>query len=198
MRWFDSSFDYIQEFVERWNKQVKRLKWTFLVIAVILVVVGILCIRFPVGIFTAMQMLAAAALIVQGIYFLVSYASTTYYFKDPMQIVMGILNIVLGLLLFTSPVALTVNTLTFMLSFLLIFSGAEKIAFAGKLKYYRIMRTGIMTFSGVLNILLAVVFLVLPLVSILVLHYIMAAYFIVNGVALLIEALSMKPIDLRR
>lgn len=196
MKWFDRNFDYIQEFAEHWNKHVKRLKWTFLVIAVLLVAVGILCIRFPVGTFAAMQTLAAAALIVQGIYFLVSFASTTGYFKDPMQIVMGILNIVLGLLLFASPVALTVNALTFMLAFLLLFSGAEKLAFARKLKYYRIMRTGLMTFCGVLSIVLAVVFLVLPLVSALVLHDIMAAYFIVNGVALLIEVLSMKRIAL--
>lgn len=198
MRWFDSNFDYVNEFIERWNQRVKKLKYAFIAIAVILVVIGIFCIFLPWETFSAMQILAAAALVVQGIHFIVSYASTTFYFKDPMQIVMGILNIILGILLLASPVALTATTLAFIFSFLLIFSGAERIAFAGKLKYYRIMNTGIMTFSGVLSIILAVVFLALPLVSLLVLNYIVAAYLIVSGVALFIEAVSMKTIAPRR
>lgn len=196
MRWFDSSFDYIREFIESWNKKVKHLKWTLIAVAVVLVLVGVLCILFPIEVFTMMQILAAAALVVQGIYSIVSYAATTYYFRDPMQLVMGILNIVLGILVLASPVTLTASSLTVMFAFLLLFSGAEKIAFAGKLRYYRIMRTGLMTFSGVLSILLAVVFLVLPLASILILNYIVAAYLIISGIALFIEALGMKRIDL--
>lgn len=196
MRWFDSSFDYIREFIESWNKKVKHLKWTLIAVAVVLVLVGVLCILFPIEVFTMMHILAAAALVVQGIYSIVSYAATTYYFRDPMQLVMGILNIVLGILVLASPVTLTASSLTVMFAFLLLFSGAEKIAFAGKLRYYRIMRTGLMTFSGVLSILLAVVFLVLPLASILILNYIVAAYLIISGIALFIEALGMKRIDL--
>ena len=196
MRWFDRSFDYINEFIEKWNKQVKRLKCIFLAIAIALIIVGICCIFFPMEVFTAMQALAAAALIVQGIYFIISYVSATFYFKDPMKIVMGILNIILGILLLFSPVALTASTLTFLFAFLLIFTGAEKIAFAAKMKYYRIMNTGSMTFGGILNIILAVIFLLLPVLSLLVLNYIIAAYLIVSGVALFIEALSMKKIML--
>ena len=194
MKWFDRNFDYINEFIERWNQGVKRLKIIFIVIAVILAVVGVCCIFLPLETFSVMQFLAAAALIVQGIYCIVSYASATYYFKDPMKIVMGILNILLGIFVLFSPVVLTAATLAFLFAFLLLFSGAEKIAFAGKLKYYQIMNTGVMTFSGVLSIILAVVFLVLPLLSALVLNYIVAAYLIVSGISLFIEALSMKPI----
>lgn len=194
MRWFDRNFDYINEFIERWNKQIKRRKYTFIVIALILAAVGACCIFLPAETFTVMQILAAAALIIQGIYFIISYACTTYYFKDPMQIVTGILNILLGILLFFSPIALTASTLTFMFAFLLLFSGAEKLSFASKMNYYRIMDTGFLTFSGILNIILAIIFLVLPLVSMLVLNYILAAYLIVSGIALFIEALSMKKI----
>lgn len=197
MRWFDRDFDYIGEFVEKWNSRVKGTKRAFIVVAVILVLVGVTCVLFPIGTFAAMQVLAAAALVAQGIHFIVSYASETFYFKDPMKIVTGILNILLGLFLLFSPVMLTAASLTWMLALVLIFSGAEKIAFAGKMKYYRIMNTGIMTFCGVLNIILAVIFLVLPLVSMLALHYIVAAYLIVNGVALFAEALSMKQITPR-
>lgn len=192
--WFDKKFDYVHEFIENWNKQVKRLKGIFLLIAAILCLVGVLCIFLPMEGFSLVQLLAAAALVVQGLYFLISFASSTQYFKDPMQIVMGVLNILMGILLLLSPVVLTAATFTFLFAFLLLFSGAEKIAFAAKMRYFQIMNVGLMTFSGVLNILLAVIFLALPMLSILFLNYIIAAYLIVSGVTLFAEALSMKKI----
>ena len=83
-----------------------------------------------------------------------------------------------------------------MLAFLLIFSGAEKLSLASRLRYFRIPHTGSMTFSGVLNIILAVVFLLLPFVSALALNYILAAYLIIMGIALLIETAGMHKISL--
>ena len=62
------------------------------------------------------------------------------------------------------------------------------------MKYYRIMKTGMITFSGVGSIGLAVVFLLLPLLSMMVLNYILALYLIIGGITLLVEALSMKEI----
>lgn len=62
------------------------------------------------------------------------------------------------------------------------------------MKYYRIMKTGMITFSGVVSIVLAVVFLLLPLLSMMMLNYILALYLIIGGITLLVEALSMKEI----
>lgn len=194
MTWFDRDFDYINEFIETWNRRVKKLKTLFIVIAAVLVVIGVLCIFCPMETFAAMQFLVAAVLVVHGIGSLVGYASSTAYFKDPMQIVMGILNILLGVLLLFSPVELTVTAFTVMFAFLLIFTGAEKLSAAARLRYYRLMDPGAMIFSGVLSILLAVVFLALPMLSLLFFNYILAAYLIVSGVSLLAEALSMKKI----
>ena len=174
MRWFDSDFDYVQELVERWNNSRKKLRATYCIIAVILIAAGILIAVFPVSVFALIQYLAAAAVIVVGICHFVAFASMTYHFRDYMLILSGILNILLGLMLFIMPVALTVQVMTFMLAFLLIFSGAEKL---------------------ILNIILAVVFLALPFVSALALNYILAAYLILTGAALLIEAAGMHKIE---
>ena len=198
MRWFDPNYDYVNEFIEEWNKKVKKLKITGIVIALIMIVVGICCIFYPMETFSVIQGLAAAALIILGICNVAGYVASTYYFRDPMQIVNGILDILLGILLIFMPTAVTVSTLTFLLGFLLLFHGAERISLAGKLKFYRIMDTGFLTFGGVLDLILAVIFLALPLFSALVLNYIIAAYLIVNGVILLIEAISMKTIDPHR
>lgn len=196
MRWFDPDFDYVQELIDTWNKGRKRIRTAYFIIAVLLVAAGILTAVFPTGIFSVIQYLAAIAVIVVGIYHFVCYASMTYYFKDSMLIINGVLNILIGIMLLIMPVTLTVQIITFMLSFLLIITGAQKISFASKLKYYRISHTGFLTCSGVLNIILAVVFLLLPFASALTLNYILAAYLIISGIALFIEAAGMHKIEL--
>lgn len=196
MRWFDSDFDYVQELIDTWNKGRKRIRRTYFILAALLILAGILTAVFPVSIFAVIQYLAAAAVIVIGIYHFVAYSSVTYYFKDGMLIMSGILNILIGIMLLVMPVALTVQVITFMLAFLLIFSGAQKISFASRLKYFRIPHTSSLTFSGVLNIILAVIFLLLPFVSALALNYILAAYLIITGAALFVEALGMHKLSM--
>ena len=192
MKWFfDSGFDYINEFFENWNRKIKKMRNTCILVAVLLIVAGILCIAFPVEVFAVIQYVAAAALIIIGIYHIVSYVSTTYYFKDPMLIVMAVVNILMGVLVAAMPLILTVNVLTFMLAVLLIFSGAQKVSFASRLKYFGVQNTGMITVSGVLNIILSVIFILLPFASAVVLNYIIAAYLIMTGIALCIEAAGM-------
>lgn len=196
MRWFDSDFDYVQELIDTWNSRRKKMRTAYIIIAAVLLIAGILTAVFPVSIFAVMQYFAAAAVIVIGIYHFVTFASMTYYFRDYMLLLSGILNVLIGIMLFFMPVALTVQVITFLLAFLLIFSGAEKLSLASRLRYFRIPHTGSMTFSGVLNIILAVIFLLLPFVSALALNYILAAYLIIVGIALLIEAAGMHKISL--
>ena len=196
MRWFDSDFDYVQELIDTWNSRRKKMRAAYIIIAAVLLIAGVLTAVFPVGIFTVIQYFAAVAVIAVGIYHFVAFASMTYYFRDYMLLLSGILNVMIGIMLFVMPVALTVQVITFLLAFLLIFSGAEKLTLASRLRYFRIPHTGSATFSGVLNIILAVVFLLLPFVSALALNYILAAYLVITGIALLIEAAGMHKISL--
>lgn len=196
MRWFDSEFDYVQELIDTWNKKRKKVRTAYFIIVAVLFLAGILTAVFPVRVFAVIQYLAAAAVIVIGIYHFVAYTSMTYYFKDGMLIMSGILNILIGIMLLIMPITLTVQVVTFMLAFLLIFTGAQKISFASRLKYFQIPNTGSLTFSGILNIILAVIFLLLPFVSALALNYILAAYLIITGAALFVEALGMHKLNM--
>lgn len=196
MRWFDSEFDYVQELIDTWNKKRKKVRTAYFIIAAVLFLAGILTAVFPVRVFAVIQYLAAAAVIVIGIYHFAAYTSMTYYFKDGMLIMSGILNILIGIMLLIMPITLTVQVVTFMLAFLLIFTGAQKISFASRLKYFQIPNTGSLTFSGILNIILAVIFLLLPFVSALALNYILAAYLIITGAALFVEALGMHKLNM--
>ena len=195
MRWFDSDFDYVQELIDTWNRRRKKMRTAYFIMAAVLLIAGVLTAVFPVGIFAVIQYFAALAVIIIGIYHFVAFASMTYYFKDYMLLLSGILNVLIGVMLFVMPVTLTVQVITFMLAFLLIFSGAEKLSMASPLRYFRIPHTGSLTFSGILNIILAVIFLLLPFVSALALNYILAAYLLLTGAALLVEAIGMHKIE---
>ena len=195
MRWFDSDFYYVQELIDTWNRRRKKMRTAYFIMAVVLLIAGVLTAVFPVGIFAVIQYFAALAVIIIGIYHFVAFASMTYYFKDYMLLLSGILNVLIGVMLFVMPVTLTVQVITFMLAFLLIFSGAEKLSMASRLRYFRIPHTGSLTFSGILNIILAVIFLLLPFVSALALNYILAAYLLLTGAALLVEAIGMHKIE---
>ena len=177
-------------------RKEKKVRTAYFIIAAVLFLAGILTAVFPVRVFAVIQYLAAAAVIVIGIYHFVAYTSMTYYFKDGMLIMSGILNILIGIMLLIMPITLTVQVVTFMLAFLLIFTGAQKISFASRLKYFQIPNTGSLTFSGILNIILAVIFLLLPFVSALALNYILAAYLIITGAALFVEALGMHKLNM--
>ena len=196
MKWFDSDFDYVQEMIDAWNRGRKRMRTVYFILGALLLIAGILTAVFPIGIFAVIQYLAAAAVIGIGIYHFITFASMTYYFRDYMLIISGILNVLIGIMLLIMPIQLTVQVVTFMLAFLLIFSGAQKISFASRLKYFRIPHTGSLTFSGVLNIILAVIFLLLPFMSALALNYILAAYLIITGAALFVEALGMHKLSM--
>ena len=171
------------------------MRTAYFIMAVVLLIAGVLTAVFAVGIFAVIQYFAALAVIIIGIYHFVAFASMTYYFKDYMLLLSGILNVLIGVMLFVMPVTLTVQVITFMLAFLLIFSGAEKLSMASRLRYFRIPHTGSLTFSGILNIILAVIFLLLPFVSALALNYILAAYLLLTGAALLVEAIGMHKIE---
>ena len=195
MKWFDSDFDYVQELIDTWNRRRKKMRTAYFIMAAVLLIAGVLTAVFPVGIFAVIQYFAALAVIIIGICHFVAFASMTDYFKDYMLLLSGILNVLIGVMLFVMPVTLTVQVITFMLAFLLIFSGAEKLSMASRLRYFRIPHTGSLTFSGILNIILAVIFLLLPFVSALALNYILAAYLLLTGAALLVEAIGMHKIE---
>ncbi len=168
------------------------MRAAYTVMGIVLLAAGILTALFPVGIFSVIQYLAAISMIVIGIYHFVTFASMTYYFRDYMLLLTGILNVLIGIMLFIMPVTLTVQVFTFMLAFLLLFSGVQKLSLSSRLRYFRIPHTGSQTFSGILNIILAVIFLLLPFLSAVALNYILAVYLIIIGASLLVEAAGMR------
>ena len=184
--------DFIDELKEKWNRQVKKVKIGCLILSTIMIVAGICCIIYPLETFNVMKIIISIVFISFGIYHMIAYCMSSVYFKEPINIITGLIHILFGVLLIKMPPEITAMSLTLMLAILLLFSGAEKISFSRRLSLFGLWDTSKYMYSGILNIVLAVVFIILPISSVLVINYIIAAYMIVHGISLLIEALAMK------
>lgn len=187
-----SDFNFIEEFKKNWNKKVKKIRCACFVLSVLMILVGIVCFFFPIQTFYVMKMIVSIVFIGFGIYLIVTYCLSTLFFKDPIVVMIGITHILFGVLLLQMPPEITAMSLTIMLAILLMFYGAEKLAFSRRLSFLGIIHTNIYTVSGVLTIILSVIFMILPLTSALIINYIIAAYLIVDGMTLFIEAMHMK------
>lgn len=192
---FNSDFDHVGDFVERWNASVRRTRTWTIVIGVLLVLAGISSAVAPLSIYALIQGVVAAALIAGGIGETVSYARTPELFRSPTMLVMGVLNALLGVMLLALPAYLTAGTVVFLLAFLFIISGAERITYARRMRYFGLPDSGLTTFTGVLNVVCGVAFLLMPAFSGVVIGYVIAAYLIVGGASLVVEGVSMRPIE---
>lgn len=157
-----------------------------------MVLAGILCLLFPNGIFLALQWIAAFGFVLYGIYHIVAYFCMPYYFRDPLLLILGILCLLSGVMLCGMPLYVTVTTLTFLLGMFLLLAGAEKLSRARRLRYFQLMNTMPITVSGVVNIVMACLFLLLPSASAVALNTLLAVYLIVSGIAQIVEAISMR------
>lgn len=187
-----SDFNFVEEFKKDWNEKIKKLRWTCLILSILMIIVGFVCLFFPIKTFNVMKIIVSIVFICFGIYSIVTYCLTTLYFKDPIIIMIGITHILFGVLLFQMPTEITAMSLTMMLAIMLLFYGAQKIAFSRRLSFFGLIDTNIYTMSGIMTIMLSIIFMVLPLTSAIIINYIIAAYLIVDGITLFIEAINMK------
>lgn len=195
MERYNSDFDHVGDFIERWNDGVRHVRAWTIVIGVLLVLMGIATAAAPYGIYALMQGGAAAALIVGGVIQIASYVHTPEFFRSTTVLVMGVLNALLGLLLMTLPAYLTAGTVIFLLAFLFIISGAERIAYAHRMRYFGLSHLGLATVTGVLNVACGLVLFLMPAFSGIVIGYVLATYLIVGGASLIVEGVSMRPIE---
>lgn len=187
-----SDFNFVEEFKKDWSEKIKKLCWTCLILSILMIIVGFVCLFFPIKTFNIMKIIVSIVFICFGIYSIVTYCLTTLYFKDPIIIMIGITHILFGVLLFQMPTEITAMSLTMMLAIMLLFYGAQKIAFSRRLSFFGLIDTNIYTMSGIMTIMLSIIFMVLPLTSAIIINYIIAAYLIVDGITLFIEAINMK------
>ena len=195
MNWYDANHDYVNEYIDRWNQTAGRAKAGMIVLGVVLALAGVAVVLAPMGTYLLVQTIIAAVLIIHGIGQVATYIQTPEFFRNGVQLAAGILNAILALLLFMLPTSVLAGSIIYLLAFMLIMTGVERISFARQMRYYQIPTSSMGTATGVLNIILGIAFIFMPLISSVVLSYLIAAYLIVAGITLTVEGIAIKRID---
>jgi uncharacterized membrane protein HdeD (DUF308 family) len=177
---------------EQWNKKLKSIRISSIVISIAMIILGIVCFIYPVETITVLEYIASLLIIAVGVWEIVDYTHGPVFFRMPGRIASGVMNIILGLLLFCSPEAVTNSTFTFLFGLLMLEFGVNKLSYSSLLGRYQVPNHGWVIASGILDIVASLVFFIMPLFSTVVLSYMLAFYLVMIGVTLLIEICSMK------
>lgn len=192
---YDPNHDYVSDYIDQWNRQIRATKIWMAVIGIVLVITGLASAIAPLSMYAFIQTFAAVALIMHGASHLVSYFQTPQFFRNGATLASGLLNALLGILLLALPATLTAGTIVFLLAFLLVTMGIERISFAQNMKYYQLGGSTAGMITGIVDIVLGIVFALMPLFASAAISILISAYLVVAGVALIVESLSIKRID---
>ena len=195
MKWYDADHDYINDYIDQWNRSAGRAKTGMIVLGILLALSGFAALAAPLSTYAFVQGVISIVLIMHGAGQIATYVQTPEFFRNGAQLATGILNALLGVLLFMLPTSVMAGTIVYLLAFLLIMTGIERISFARQMRYYQIPASSMGTATGVLNIILGIAFIFVPLVSGLVLSYMLAAYLVMGGITLVVEGISIKKIE---
>ena len=192
---YDPNRDYVNEYIDQWNQQVRAAKIWMAVIGIALVIAGLASAIAPFSMYAFIQAFAAVAFIIHGASHLVSYFQTPQFFRNGATLASGLLNALFGILLLALPATLTAGTIVFLLAFLLVTMGIERISFAQNMRYYQLGGSTTSMVTGIVDIVLGIVFALMPLFASAAISILISAYLVVAGVALVVESLSIKRID---
>lgn len=195
MKRYDADHDYINDYIDQWNRSAGRAKTDMIILGILLALSGFAALAAPLSTYAFVQGVISIVLIMHGVGQIATYVQTPEFFRNGAQLATGILNALLGVLLFMLPTSVMAGTIVYLLAFLLIMTGIERISFARQMRYYQIPASSMGTATGVLNIILGIAFIFMPLVSGLVLSYMLAAYLVMGGITLVVEGISIKKIE---
>lgn len=196
MLFYDNNTNYREEIKNYWNKNVKRYRNTALIAGIILLLLGILCCVFPVRSILVMEYIASFVLIIIGFFEIYGFSTLPIFLKTGGGLLTGILNVILGILLITSPKEEMMQTFAFLFAIDLMMFGIENCVAYSRTQFFGIQNSGWLLAEGVLNIALSIVFLFMPVTTI-ALSYVVAVYLIAAGIMLLYSFFSAKEIEIR-
>lgn len=196
MRWFNGSDDYIREYVSCWNRELRKKRITNVLAALVLIAAGVLCVLFPADVYQVVQWIVGGVLILYALFEIVDYFSMTDYFRDMMLLPIALIALMLGIVFIMAPPYLGAVAVVFLSAVVLLFSGVQKLSMASRLRYFRITHAYSMTFCGVLSVIAALLLFIMPMAGVMMLNLMIAAFLIVSGALLLIEAICMRKINL--
>lgn len=175
---------------------LKKYAFSGILVAILMIGLGILIFVAPVAVNIGAGVLMAIGIGIQGIQLIVRYFTSKS--KSIWDLMLGIMEAFfagwLMMLWFGDSdlllAAIVLNCIAMLLAFILIVTGFNKIMFASSLKASGYTKTGMTTFSGWMNLILAFFFMCSPFVTTVSFEWIGGIYLIVSGIIVIVECIS--------
>lgn len=187
--------DLLYDIKNGWNQRLKSLRRTGIIIAILMIVVGVLCLIWPVQSTYVLEMMASILILAVGIWQMVRYFQLPVIWRNGAGLISGILNIILGIMLITSPAPDMLASFGFLFGVDMLVLGFEQLSATGTLHAVGVTGTGWITLNAILNIICGLFLLFSPITSVVAISIVIALYLIVGGITILIGCIKTKDVQ---
>ena len=163
------------------------------IIGLLIAALGIIFFIFPLGSVFFASIFIVVGLLIYGAFRIINFIMAPSGFRDGWQLAQGIIFVVCSIVILASDASNVIVSFAFMLSFLWLFSGINQIISSASLK--GIPGSGLVLFSGIVNVLLAIFLICAPFMGVTILAMVQGVYLCVTGVAVIIEGFAKKPVE---
>ena len=120
------------------------------------------------------------------------YFQRPFILRTGVSLMSGILDVILGIMLLTSPADEWLIFFGFLFGLDLMMVGFEQLTLTGTFHAFGVINTGWMTFDGILNILVGIILLFMPIASVSAVSVLLSFYLLAGGITLLIGCINVK------
>ena len=196
LKFYYNGEDLLDDAAKYWNKELKHTRIVGTIVGIVMLILGILCIAFPFSSAYVMEIIASLLILAFGIAEIVIYMNAPIYVRFGGSLISGILNVILGILLLTSPSEELFTAFAFLLAVNLLMVGIEELEIYAKIRFFNASGNGWLMANSIINIIAAVIFLMVPKTSAAFLSLFVAIYLITGGVSLLIGCFNAKELKI--
>lgn len=194
---FRFNTDYIDELRANWNERVSSVKKKMLWLEILFLIIGVILLIFPIESVYVMSYIFAAFVIAEGIFGIVEFARMPIYLRTGGLLLMAMLNVIVGLMLITSPKEELAMIFGMTFSIEMLSLGIEEIALYDRMKFFVYMTDSTLLVNGIINILCAIMFFFMPYYSVVFLNILIAIYALYAGISLITMSVRAKKIVLK-
>ena len=195
MFFYSNNTDYREEIRKYWNQNVKKFRRISLIAGIIMTALGVLCCIFPMRSILVLEYIASILLVIAGIYQIYAFSVLPVFLKTGGGLLTGILNVLLGIMLITSPQETMMTVFAFVIAINLMMLGVEECVAYSRAKFYTVNNAGWLLAAGIINIVVSILFLFMPAMTI-ALGYVIAIYLLVEGIVCIYSSVSAKEMQI--
>ncbi len=166
---------------------MKNMRWNFCITGIILIILGVLTFRYPVEAIMTAGFFIGCGLIASGL----NYFSGWYFFKFKRFIVLGLLDLITGIIMILQP-GITGFLMPFVIGAWLLSTGITRMCASFWLGGAEIPGWWIMLLNGIALIIFALLICASPLMSSISLMLVLACELIIEGILTIVEGFAVK------